>query len=155
MSFQNKNSIVEFRGDYSFLSNFYPHSIEYMGILYPSSEHAYVSAKSNNVDFKIKISKIKSPSEVKRLGRETDLVENWNNIKLSIMEEIVRIKFSDEVMKSQLLATNGKDLYEGNWWHDNFYGYCICDKCGDKIKNNHLGNILMKIRNESKYTSII
>jgi hypothetical protein len=38
-------------------------------------------------------------------------------------------------------------LIEGNWWHDNFYGSCTCNKCVNKGENN-LGKILMKIREE-------
>ena len=41
-----ENVIDSFVGEYYFLSNFYPCSIEHDGLRYPSSEHAYQAAKS-------------------------------------------------------------------------------------------------------------
>ena len=37
--------IKEFKGDYRWLSNFTPCKIELDGFIYPSVEHAYMSAK--------------------------------------------------------------------------------------------------------------
>jgi len=127
----------------------------YKGVLYPSSEHAYVSAKSEDLDFKVGVLNESEPGGVKKLGRnlekEGGLVENWGEIKLSVMEEILRDKFSDPHLKNKLLSTEDKILYEGNWWHDDFWG--VDDKTG-KGQNN-LGKLLMKIRSEFKYKSIL
>ena len=38
--------IRQFKGEFRFLSNFYPSPVKFRGILYPSVEHAYQSAKS-------------------------------------------------------------------------------------------------------------
>ena len=62
------------------------------------------------------------------------------------MEELLRIKFSDEFLKQQLLST-GEELIEGNYWHDNFWVSCSCEKCGNRGQNN-LGKLLMKLRSE-------
>lgn len=151
MKYTDEDSIKMFKDEYSFLSNFYPHPIEYKGIEYPSSEHAYVSAKSNDPDFKLKISRTDSPGVVKRMGRDIEVIENWNSIRLSIMEEILRIKFSDEVLRDKLISTSGRGIYEGNWWNDKFWGVDYNTGCGQ----NNLGIILMKIRSEMMYKSIL
>lgn len=54
----------------------------------------------------------------------------------------VREKFKDEQLKEMLLSTGNADIIEGNYWHDNFWGQCSCEKCVGKGKNN-LGKILM------------
>tara|TARA_R110000772_G_C13299886_1_gene438784 strand:+ start:935 stop:1414 length:480 start_codon:yes stop_codon:yes gene_type:complete len=158
MPFQDENSVKQFKGDYFFLSNFYPHPMVYKGILYPSSEHAYVSAKSDDPEFKLEVSQLDRAGKAKNLGRELEnnggLIEDWITKKVIVMNEILRIKFSDSTLKSQLLSTDGQELWEGNWWHDNFFGYCNCDGCENKPKNNYLGKILMEIRNELKHVSI-
>lgn len=64
------------------------------------------------------------------------------------MEECLRSKFADPVLKQKLLATGDEELVEGNYWHDNTYGNCSCERCKDIIGRNMLGNILMKLRTE-------
>ena len=44
--------INEFKGHYEKFSNFYPVIIYYQGINFPSVEHAFVAAKSNDRMFK-------------------------------------------------------------------------------------------------------
>lgn len=150
MAFKDENSIKEFKGDNFFLSNFYEHPIEYKGILYRSTENAYVSAKSNDPKFKLKVSQV-GPGQSKRFGRSVDLIENWDMVKFDVMEDILRIKFSDDFLKSKLISTDGQELYEGNWWHDTVWGVDHITGIGQ----NNLGKLLMKIRNEFKFKSII
>ena len=37
-------------------------------------------------------------------------------------------------------------LIEGNYWHDNYWGNCLCPKCKEIEGQNQLGKILMKVR---------
>jgi ribA/ribD-fused uncharacterized protein len=79
----------------------------------------------------------------KSLGRKVTLRENWDEIKAGTMEELVRQKFLRHPDLAQvLLATGEKTLIEGNHWNDRFWG--VCRGYGQ----NHLGNILMKVRAE-------
>lgn len=150
--------IDKFEGRYAFLSNFYPCEIYYQGITYPSIEHYYVALKCNNDqmidgkyytrgDFRELVSKIKTPGNAKKIGRSIVLRKDWDDIKLSVMENGLRQKFKYPELREQLLATGEQELVEGNWWHDNFYGQCTCIKCKNLGENN-LGKLLMKIRNE-------
>lgn len=151
--------VSEFKGRYSFLSNFYPSEIEYQGIKYPTVEAYYVAMKASSSqiingihyslnDFREMISKIETPGQVKRLGSKVSLRPDWENYRLEVMNWALREKFQNEVLKDLLLSTDDQELIEGNWWHDNFYGSCICSKCGNKGANN-LGKILMSVRSES------
>ena len=159
MSFFDQNNVQYFKEEYFFLSNFYMCPVTYKGVEYPSSEHAYISAKFEDPILKEQILNESKAGRAKRLGKKFEkegyLRSDWYQVNLSIMEEILRDKFSDPTLRDLLLQTDGKHLYEGNWWHDNFYGHCICEKCETKKKNNNLGKLLMKIRSELKYISII
>lgn len=134
--------IDRFQGDYKFLSNFYPCEIEYEGIKYKTLEHAYQASKTLDISLRKAVAEKKSPSKAKRAGRKLKLRSDWDEIKLGIMEELVRIKFTDHPnLKRKLLDTEDAELIEGNTWGDNYWG--IYKGEGE----NHLGKILMKIRN--------
>lgn len=142
--------INSFTGNYHFLSNFFLHSIEYEGIIYPSVEHAYQAAKSLLSSEKIEIASLPTASAAKKRGREVKIREDWDDVKLSIMEDILRKKFSNIALKARLLGTGESELKEGNYWHDNFWGECSCTKCENAPKFNMLGKLLMKIRDDLK-----
>ena len=137
-----------FRGELAFCSNFHPCEIEYEGIKYPSSEHAFISGKTLDLQEKYHISQLKTPAEAKKYGRKLKLRDDWDKVKLKVMEDVLRIKFSIPKLKRKLLDTKNLELVEFNFWHDNFYGDCTCDKCKDIVGQNNLGKLLMKIREE-------
>ena len=142
-NFQEFNCIEEFKGDFRWLSNFTLVDIEYNGIIYPSVEHAYVSAKSNDLNFKLKCSDRNVTSgQVKRLGRKIEIIPEWDNIKLDVMRNLLEIKFNIEPFKTLLKNTGNVYIQEGNNWNDVFWGVCLKTGKG----KNHLGHILMDIR---------
>jgi ribA/ribD-fused uncharacterized protein len=130
--------------EHRFLSNFYPVDIFYEDIVYPSVEHAYVAGKTTSKTLREEITQIELPGQVKRYGRKIQLRENWDIIKLPLMEQLVRTKFNREILSTKLLATGDEELVEGNWWGDTFWGVCAGKG------QNHLGKILMKIRSDLK-----
>lgn len=134
--------INEFQGKYRFLSNFWLVEVEFEGLVYPSVEHAYQAAKTTHLLGREIIRSQSSPGKAKRVGREVPIRPDWEDVKLDIMEELVRDKFEHEGLRKELLATGNAKLVEGNWWHDTFWG--VCDGEGQ----NHLGKILMKVRKE-------
>lgn len=137
-----------FDGEYAFLSNFYNASCIFEGKLYPTVEHAFQAAKSLNHAERDWIAAAGSPGLAKRLGRRINLRPDWEKVKFDVMEECLRSKFADPILKQKLLATGDEELVEGNYWHDNTYGNCSCEKCKDIVGRNMLGNILMKLRTE-------
>ena len=152
--------IEKFEGRYRFLSNFHPCKIEHQGITYPSVEHYYVSMKCNSSqyfngnqytvgDFREIIAKTVSAAVVKKMGQQMKVRSDWDEKKLDFMNWAVREKFKQEDLKELLLSTEDLPIIEGNFWHDVFWGQCSCDKCKGKGEN-HLGKILMKVRDEIK-----
>jgi ribA/ribD-fused uncharacterized protein len=151
----NNLQINSFSGDFDFLSNFYPCSIVHDGLLYPSVEHFYVAMKSNseqiidnitysNIEFR-KLVISKTASSAKRLGRKISIRNDWDNIKDNIMYFALNEKFKDKSLLEKLKITEGYELIEGNYWHDNYWGSCYCERCGSDGKNK-LGKLLMSIR---------
>lgn len=137
-----------FDGEYAFLSNFYNASCIFEGKFYPTVEHAFQAAKSLDSAERNWIAAAGSPGLAKRLGRRVNLRPDWEKVKFDVMEECLRSKFADPALKKKLLATGNEELVEGNYWHDNTYGNCSCEKCKDIVGRNMLGNILMKLRTE-------
>ncbi len=135
--------ITEFQGEYRWLSNFAPVEIELDGMTYPSVEHAYMSAKSDQIDWKEFCSDpMNTPGVVKRRSREINIRANWDLIKLFVMERCLIQKFGREPFRTKLIETGDMYIQEGNRWGDKFWGVCLRTGKGD----NNLGKLIMKIR---------
>lgn len=160
--------IEEFRGEYRFLSNFWPAIVFFEGTEYDCLEKAYVAAKFDKdlilevktdfgqqpVHVRGHIAKIDTAGKVKRFGRkhEKHLRSDWGLVKLDIMRQLVSEKFSEinlELAK-KLMATGDQHIQEGNTWGDTYWGIVT----GGRQKNliglgsNHLGKLLMARRTE-------
>lgn len=140
--------INRFTNEYFFLSNFYNIKISVEGLVYPSVEHAFQALKTNDLHDRKKIRQAKSAGEAKKLGRKVKMRSDWESVKIGVMEDLLRIKFSSKDLKEKLLATDEEELIEGNDWNDNFWGSCNCVKCKGNKGKNHLGKLIMKIRKE-------
>ena len=147
--------ITSFREQYHFLSNFYQHPFEYKGLIYPNAEAAFQAQKCSSDEDRVKYTTQKNPVRAKQMGKkEPNLPANWDEISPAIMKDILRAKFSVPELAEKLRSTGDAYLEEGNHWHDNRWGRCICEKCSDKPKLNLLGKILMEIRDELNKTEI-
>lgn len=133
--------IDRFDGPYRWLSNFYPVRIQYIEEWYPSVEHAYQAAKSDNPDVRKRFL-IGDAKSARAKGRRIKVRADWNSSKLAVMEHLLRQKFQRGDLRAQLLSTGDQELVEGNWWGDQFWG--VYHGKGD----NYLGKLLMKIREE-------
>jgi ribA/ribD-fused uncharacterized protein len=140
--------IDSFSNEYQFLSNFYNAEVVHEGITYKNSEAAFQAAKTKDISIRNEFSEL-NPSQAKLKGRHVELREDWEQAKDNIMYEIVKDKFSrNSNLRSLLMKTNTSILIEGNWWHDNYWGDCHCEKCQNKEGKNTLGLILMRVRDE-------
>ena len=137
-------AVIRFREDYMFLSNFYEAPLIYDGIPYLSSEAAFQAQKCMMVEERHAFSELRT-GEAKRTGRQIPLRPDWEEVKRDVMEGIVRAKFSQNPeLAKMLLDTGDQILLEGNTWHDTYWGMDLKTHEGE----NHLGRILMKIRQE-------
>ena len=143
-----EKAIRQFRGDFFFLSNFYNCPVTYKQLTYTNNEAAFQAQKCVNDAERIQFTKL-SPSEAKRLGRRVSLRRDWEDVKVSIMEEVVRAKFMQNTeLAGKLLATGDTYLEEGNTWGDRVWGTV------NGVGANQLGIILMKIRDEIRESNM-
>lgn len=140
--------ISEFKGEYSFLSNFAP----VVGNL--TGEHLYQAAKAPSREFADRILQASTPRLAKRLAWQIPqdmLPTNWDGMRGNIMLGILRWKFSFPGLRDALLDTGNHELREGNRWHDTYWGVCLGGwKCGkhEPVGDNQLGKLLMQARYE-------
>lgn len=136
---QNKR-IEGFFGEYRFLSNFVTSPVWYEGIPFPTVEHAYQAAKTEDIDVQLEIADLDIPAKAKRAGNQLLIREDWDDVKVDIMRDLVTQKFRQKEFAEKLKATGDAYLEETNTWRDTFWG--VCDGKGF----NKLGEILMSIR---------
>lgn len=135
--------IDSFKGNYEFLSNFAPCYIRYEGVLYTSVECAFQAAKVSDINIKKQIAQL-TPKDAKKYGKKVKLRSDWDNVRIDIMRDLLKIKFNDDHFgyRQKLVNTGDSYIEEGNKHHDTFWGVC------NGIGENHLGKLIMEIREE-------
>ncbi len=107
-------------GRYKCFSNWYSCSFTYQGYTWSNSEQALMYFKSFDKEYQKKIKKANNPAVAKKLGRQVKLRPDWDQVKLSLMIEILYAKFSQNAdLKEILLNTNGVKIHEDcndPWW---------------------------------------
>ncbi|NOT53532.1 MAG: NADAR family protein [Deltaproteobacteria bacterium] len=134
--------IGPFTGEFRFLSNFFPVAVVYEAVVYPTAEHAFQAAKTLDPLVRARIRALPTAGAAKRSGRSLTLRSDWEQVKLTVMEQILRAKFQHPVLRAHLLRTHPRPLVEVNTWSDRFWG--VCHGSGE----NHLGRLLMALRHE-------
>ncbi len=156
----NNKPIVLFDGTKNdFLSNFHRSFVMYEGQKYPTVEHAYQAAKVLSPRMREVIANAATPGTAKRIGQAVDLRKDWEDVKYDIMLTLLREKFDIPELTARLDGTGDARLVEGNVWHDNVWGVCVCHKCKGTIDpdtgvfhggKNWLGLALEKVREENR-----
>ena len=139
---EGRVEIDRFIDEFAFLSNFYPSPVRFEGRSYSTVEHAYQAAKSTDENIRKMIAEAKSAGIAKKLGRSVELRSGWESIRLQVMLDLIRQKFSNPFLRDAWIATGEAELTEGNYWNDRFWGVCR------GVGENNLGKILMKVRSE-------
>jgi ribA/ribD-fused uncharacterized protein len=139
------NKITSFQGKYRFLSNFWSCRFVFMGFEWPSAEHAYQAMKCHDQDYWAKILETSvSAADAKRMGAQIMRDPSFQSNRLNFMRAIVFAKFDQNSdLMTMLRETGSAELIEGNTWGDTFWGQCPVGK-----GHNHLGKILMGIRDD-------
>ena len=148
LTVDEEGPITSFKGEYAFLSNFYPCKIcldvFQNSYIFQNSEAAFQAFKCNYPDDMEQFADMNG-QQAKRVGRKVKLRSDWEYIKDSIMEYVVFTKFyQNKDLCDKLLATGNRELIEGNTWNDTYWG--VCNGKGQ----NKLGKILMKVRDDCK-----
>jgi ribA/ribD-fused uncharacterized protein len=137
----NENEILGFFGPYRFLSNFHQCPVYFEGIQYPSTENAFMAAKTLDLDQRKQFEDIE-PKEAKSLGRKINLRPDWEEVKYDVMLAVCFDKFyRNKSIRQKLLDTKDAYLEETNHWGDQIWG---ANEFGEG--KNSLGQILMHLR---------
>jgi len=134
--------IDQFRGRYFFLSNYSLSSVMFEGDVYPSVEHAFAAARALDPEVRATVRKAGDPDKTKKLVSKGKPRLDWEEVKVDIMRELLRAKFSDLTLAEALLDTGDALLVDCNTWGDTFWGMP-----GGRGANA-LGRLLMEVRGE-------
>ena len=166
---ERPSRIGVFKGDWGAYSNFSPvvvklcidhQGIPWSGLTgdavsieeYASVEHAFQASKFLDPEIRAKFRMAGlGPGQAKNYAtylKTKGLVRpDWKEVSVEMMRGLLVQKFTYAILRRKLLASFTAELVEGNWWHDNFWGNCLCDECEDIPGENWLGRLLMEIRN--------
>lgn len=133
--------ILEFKGEYRWLSNFWPSKVTFDGVCYPSVENAYQAAKTIYIPQREQFKNC-TAGQARRLGRSNVKVrDDWHDVKVDIMRSLIEQKFAPGTeLAEKLKSTGDGQLVEGNTWGDIFWGAC------HGHGHNVLGKLLMQQR---------
>lgn len=137
-------AIIEFRGETRWLSNFAEAEVEWEGRKYPTTEHAYQAAKTTIEEEIEWVRTAPTPGKARRRGQKVTMRPDWDDIKISVMKNLLEQKFQIPEYRDLLLETGGHHLMEGNTWGDCFWGVDLKTGMG----TNHLGRLLMDVRDK-------
>lgn len=127
------------------------HEAHFDPITYTTVEHFYQAMKFKDEDRRKSIAAIPSPYGAKKRAQfwKEHVDPKWRERSESVMWAGLCWKFRGGSPEALVLAsTYDVELVEWNNWHDNFWGWCICDRCSssDIRPLNKLGKQLMDIR---------
>lgn len=127
---------------FCYLSNMHLVKVNFEGLTFNSVESAYQAAKTLDIDIRKQIRNLPSPYSAKRMCSSLVIRQDWHQIKLQVMEDLLRQKFNTPPLNIKLKVTGTCHIEEVNSWGDTYWGTCKGN--GD----NHLGKLIMKIREE-------
>jgi ribA/ribD-fused uncharacterized protein len=140
--------ICIFGDEFEFLSNFFGRQVIINNHSYPTNEHAFQCFKTTNEQDFLYVASAPTPGQAKRRGQSITLRDDWTDeVRQGVMYKINLAKYAQHMdLLGKLLRTGDALLMEGNYHHDNYWGVVMVN--GKWVGQNHLGKILMRIRNE-------
>ena len=143
----DEENILFYEGKYYELSNFSSHSVEIYGKIFQTCEHAYQASKFGDKKIRDEVLLARSSFMAKTISLKHKgfVRKDWYDIRLSVMENILREKVSQHYDVFESLINTGEKTIHENSPTDLFWG-CGTDLSGE----SHLGKIWMKIREDIK-----
>lgn len=134
-------TVMNFRGEYFFLSNMCHSPFVLNGRKVLSVEHGFHACKTLVKKEQEWVLAAPNARQAKRRGRKVTLREGWNKRRVDVMRKLLAEKFAvNSVFAGKLLDTGNWGLVEGNSWNDTFWG--VCNGRGKNV----LGELLMARR---------
>lgn len=110
---------------------------------YPTVEHRFQAAKSQNRADHDWVLAQATPKEAKRAGRHVRLRDDWEQIKEAVMREALHAKFASAPFRTRLMSTGGQPIIEESR-HDLYWGARPTTTGWEGA--NRLGMLLMEVR---------
>jgi len=131
--------------DYGCFSNFSAHAVNLKGKVWPTSEHYFQAQKFAGQPDEEEIRLAKSPMVAAWMGRsrKRPLRLDWESVKLDVMREVVRAKFTQHDDLMIILEATGDAILVEHTTRDRYWG-----DGGNGSGENWLGRILMEVREE-------
>jgi hypothetical protein len=140
-----EKQIFFYEHEYYVFSNFSSFQLEWKGILWMTSEHAYHSEKFEDNELIEQLKNTRSAHDAMKLAytNKDKYRKDWDDIKLKVMKDILRAKIEQHsYVKKKLLQSGDKELIEDSW-RDSYWGWGP-----NKDGQNNLGKIWMELRGE-------
>lgn len=129
---------------------------------YPNVISAFQAAKTFDMDKRAEIRLSGWFGEIVEIGHSLELRSDWMDVRVGIMYDLLKQKFSDPYYKKLLLETGDADIVYSHEMDDMLYdfdhesSFALYDKCtnegfwgvDDGIGKNNLGKLIMRIRSE-------
>ena len=140
------DEILSFKEEYDFLSNRFGCSFIWQGIRYNSVETAFQASKCEDEAERKQYSRSSAEKAAMKGGQIIPSPE-WEERKLEIMMSIQIAKFEQNPsLMQRLIATGDCKIINGNHKKETYWGVDLYSWKGE----NHLGKILMTIRDKEK-----
>jgi ribA/ribD-fused uncharacterized protein len=145
------DSIAGFHSKHRFLSNDaqVPHGIRVGNLLVYTAEHAYQMQKTRDTAEQERIAFAASALAARHHGRRVTLREDWFDVRVGIMYQVLKQKFRpNSLLAKQLMLTGDKLLLATDTNLGTFWG--VYNGSGE----NRLGQLLMSVREELRAVDI-
>lgn len=148
----DENNIKGLFGEYRWMSNFHVCPVWFDGLLYTSTEAAYQSAKTLDMEKRKEFTTME-PKVAMKAGRALEKTEyfraDWKEVKYDVMSSCIFDKFyRNTELREKLIETGNRYIEETNHWGDIYWGVC------NGVGESNLGKVLMAIRGFWKFKQI-
>lgn len=123
-----ERGIYGFFQEYRWLSNFEPSPLELQGkdadgLIYPTSEHAYMALKTEDMDVRRHIASLETPQQARDEGQLIKLRDDWLIYRPHAMLAAAYGKYHCNYhLFEKLVNTEMRYLEETNNWGDRYWG---------------------------------
>lgn len=160
--YQNRDALLDTSGEivgfyereFYVFSNFSSFQVEWRGRVWKTSEHAYQASHfwETAPELVEKIFEAKSAHEAFKIAKANadKAPSNWEEIKVGIMEDIVRNKLQQNPYILNKLLQTGERMIVEDSPKDDYWGWGQ-----NKDGRNELGKIWMRLREEVKKSEVL
>lgn len=135
------DAILEFVGEFFFMSALCKSPILYDGLEYPTLIAYFHAMKTKDNEKRKEFAQADSQDH-RAILKTFTVREDWDQIKDKVMEHGLKLKFSNEEFRQKLCKTHPRKLVCGNRSGEKYWGYDLSQNSGQ----NKMGELLMGLR---------